>query len=153
MSTVRLIVDEASIARSGTQIVGKIWLELESLQFPGPDWYDLVLPVLESWVRNLALITSGERKRVHIHFMEGPMNIRVQRTANRSLCLTAIDNEQIVAKAETTDRDLLPSIRHAAQVALKRCREIGFWSEDADELEKQLEAIRSSRATHTTGRE
>lgn len=138
MTPVRLVVREDTLRLSGTLVAGEIWIEFEAVEFPTRGWNDLVLPVIRFWVNNLVDLLSKQRDSVSVPFMDGPYAVRVNPTTAGTLVLTALEGEHEVARATTTEAELVMTVQDAAQRVLHASRAKGIWSRDAELLQTEL---------------
>jgi hypothetical protein len=142
MSLAALIVEPNSVkTRKGGPATGNIWLEINGAGFPKQHWNDFVVVLLGWWVNALLRLIHGARASQEVHFMEGPYAVELTKAASGTLQLRAFEcatPTKEIAAGEVAIGPFITGLIAQSRELLDVCRELAWWSKDADELESSL---------------
>jgi hypothetical protein len=137
-----LELETLSISRKGT-ISGEVWLRIEGMDFPEPNWSDLPVAfsssLLEATVRLQSSSNAGEQT---VWFLDGPYYIRLEgaRDVPWKVAFCALGQERPPSK-RVDSASFLASLRRAASALAAECRTRSWENADTRALNDLLAKI------------
>lgn len=142
-----VIVGDSLTRTTRGQISGIIYVRVKGIPFPDPQWSDAVVVILLTWLRALAMFSSGAAETVRLPFMDGPFQIEVRRQDGETV-LTGVDSrspEQPGFNLTLDVDELIRSIGRAAEGVVSVCTARQWLSRDVEQLNAAAREVRSRR--------
>jgi hypothetical protein len=129
---------------------GEIWLAVDDVAFPAPNWDDFVIVILDAWTTALLRLLRGSNQFERVHFMEGPYEVQMRAERVGMVDLRVIDRAD-GEKAQTTVRidTLAIAVFDTADRAVNTYRGLGDASVELNRLERTLSDGRAELARMT----
>jgi hypothetical protein len=147
MDVARLSLGTDLVGRSaGGVVYAKLYLEVDGLSFPHPNWTDFAVVVLSWWCKGAASLLE-KATSVDIRFMEGPFLVRIRVVDSNVWEVSLIESSlkrRIHYVAAVNPACLLDSIVAASEQAILLCENNGWWSKDTDDLQNSLAYLRAA---------
>jgi hypothetical protein len=104
-------------ASFGVNVYGPIHVRLGDVAFPADDWGDFALPILTWWLEAIATLSArNTRKAQSMRFMDGPFELRAERTDAGMVRISAFGaNDELVASTTLPLAMLAEEVRRAAR--------------------------------------
>lgn len=115
---------------------GSIWVVLGKEPFPLVGWNDFVVVIMEALTSAVQRIVVGASQSEVVHFMEGPYELRLERSGTGFLQISAVERgrgERLTLLA--SEVEILEAVLAPAESILDACRSRACWSTEADSLE------------------
>ena len=134
MQSVKLRVDPRSLtAAESCCIIGTIYFDFPTLQFPERNWSDFVVVLLGWWLE----ATRWPITRAELRFMDGPFVLRIAPVAGDNVVLKGIEDrghERELCHCVASIKELRLEIESAAKSILEECRARKWVNEDVERL-------------------
>lgn len=144
---------ELDLAKAGASRAGVVYaglrLRLNDVLFPHAEWTDFVVVVLDWWASAALRLLSHAPTTVEIRFMEGPFLVEVQAQIDGAWRLKLVETKcpsVVIAEGIVDALPLIRSIWSTSDDALALCRQRGWWSSDAESLDRALSLLKRSVA-------
>ena len=134
-----------SQSRSGT-VSGEIYLKVNDHAFPEIGWNDLVLPVLNGYVRSMQDFIAGSNRQERVHFMDGPFHVDFEEANGETLIVSLSDDRQQNASVRYTTLvgPFVRTILDAADRVIDECRRRAWDNPEIQELQMLRAELRAS---------
>jgi hypothetical protein len=137
---------EGGFGRSAAGLVyAELSLHVDDLQFPDSQWTDFVVVVLMWWCSGLSRLLDGESEPIAVRFMEGPYLVELGPINDERLHLVLVEDglkRRIWEETDADARTLIRSVLSAAERTLTKCKDHGWWSDDATNLSAATNDLR-----------
>jgi hypothetical protein len=122
--------DHGSLHRSGRgSITGIIHFTFGETHFPGQNWSDFVVVILDWWI---SALKSNDR-HITLQFMDGPYRIKITRESDGSATLDCVESrkqEVVVFSDRIRFKEFSDQVEEAGKRALATCHAQNWESDD-----------------------
>lgn len=140
-------------ARQGGSATAGIWVTIGGQDFPAQGWDDFVVVILGWWASALVRLLRGLSQREMVDFMDGPFTVEAE-IRSETLLLWGREGARREAVRCTAEGPALPfvsAVLAESERVLLACRESGWWSRDADALERATAELRAETSQLVSG--
>jgi hypothetical protein len=105
----------------------------------------MVVVVLGWWLDAMLRLVSGSTVWEKVNFMEGPYAVEVSMVPSGNLRFRAVENSgrtRELAKGEGSAAVFCMRLLSHSRDVLDECKRQGWWSRDAERMERSLEELR-----------
>jgi hypothetical protein len=128
-------------------VFGPIWLEVDSVDFPGVGWTDFPVAVLGFWLANIQPMLLGRAESCECPFMDGPYVFGLEASSRSEWKLSLFEDS--AAKGDPVGTSILPSravlnqLITTAEILLQKCEEKDWLDQDAAALSDSLVQVKT----------
>jgi len=121
-------------------IIGVVYFELWTAQFPESGWTDFVAVIAGWWMAALQRLMSGPGTSARLYFMDGPMWVVASRKTTGVLlqCTEDRTRELVVHEAVVSIAELEAEITRFARRVVSACARRGIETDDLRTLSAYL---------------
>jgi len=137
-------VNKESLSVRGGLATADIWMEVDGISFPKVQWNDFAIVIMGWWCVGLIRLLRNESAREIFDFMDGPYSVELSRTEGSAGRLSAFEGAGRrceVASGGVVISEFAHDFVIEARILLRRCKEINWWSTDANQLDESLKIL------------
>lgn len=126
-------------------VFGPIWLEVDSINFPGFGWTDFPVAILGFWLQNIQPMLLGRVESCECPFMDGPYSFRLEVNNGSKWKLSMFEGSALkeVGSRILPSGAVLNQLISTAEILGQTCEEKEWLDPDAATLTDSLVQIKT----------
>ncbi|MDP9961968.1 hypothetical protein [Chryseobacterium lathyri] len=142
MNKIKLHIDKNSFRKYKETITGIIYLEINDFLFPEKNWNDLIIVMMNNWVKSLRDIKYKVSEHAELLFFDGPFFIKVKMLNEEDCIIEFFEDHRsknILSTLQIKFEILVNEVFQIANLCSTLCKKQNWETEELNKLDILLQ--------------